>query len=119
MPVRAMYDYKFEPRDRLEHFHGNQLLYLEWQRHLLFAFPMCVPVPPDLPFGAVMKEILPSLYGSHPDWARVRWDAVDWELDGAVFQPAPERGLAAQGIGHKSFLRFTARGLDGLGGQAL
>ncbi|MEJ2481191.1 MAG: phenol hydroxylase subunit P4 [Acidihalobacter sp.] len=75
-------------------------------------------VPPDMPFGALMQEVLPGVYSSHPEWERIDWDRVEWSLDQQPFKPDPEQGLAAQGIGHKSLLRFRTPGLDGIGGVA-
>ena len=39
MGVAAIKEYDFEPADRLENFHGNQLLYIGWDGHLLFCAP--------------------------------------------------------------------------------
>ena len=118
MPVKAMYDYQGEPKDVQENFHGNQLVYLGWDKHLMFCAPVCLPLPPDMPFGALVQEVLPGVYSSHPDWERIDWGRVEWTLDQQPFTPALDRGLADQGIGHKSLLRFRAPGLDGIGGVA-
>mgnify|MGYP000986780914 CR=1 FL=1 len=49
MGVAAIKDYTFEPADRLENFHGNQLLNIGWDQHLLFCAPFCLPMPPAMP----------------------------------------------------------------------
>ena len=38
MPVHAITpDYKGEVKDRLENFHGNQIVYVGWDHHLMFC----------------------------------------------------------------------------------
>ena len=51
-------------------------------------------------------------------FAAIDWSTVEWELDGAAFTPDRGQTLAAQGIGHKSMLRFRTPGLNGLAGAA-
>lgn len=118
MPVRATYDYRGEPKDRVENFHGNQLVYIGWDKHLMFAAPVCLPLPPDMPFAALVKEVLPSIYSTHPDFERIDWAQVQWSVDRKPLQPDMSRGLTDQGIGHKSVIRFVTPGLDGLAGAA-
>ena len=104
-----------EVRDRVENFHGNQLLYIGWDDHLMFAAPMCIPVAPGMPFGALVKDVLPRLYASHPDWERIDWQAVRWLRSGRPFVPEADRSLADNGLDHKSVVRFRTPGLTGLG----
>ncbi|MCH8531018.1 MAG: phenol hydroxylase subunit P4 [Saccharospirillum sp.] len=118
MTVRALYDYQGEAKDTQDKFHGNQLVYIGWDKHLMFCAPHCLPLPPDMPFGALVKEVLPGVYDSHPDWAQINWDSVEWTVDQKPFTPDMEKGLAEQGIGHKSLIRFTTPGLNGIAGVA-
>lgn len=118
MPVQAMYDYKATPKDLQENFHGNQLVYIGWDQHLMFCAPVCLPLPPSMPFGALVKEVLPGVYSSHPDWTHIDWDSVEWIVDDKPFTPDMDAGLADQGIGHKSLIRFRTPGLNGIGGVA-
>ena len=60
--------YTGEVKDHVENFHGNQLLYIGWEDHLMFCAPFCIPVPPAMPFGALVKDVLPGLYSAHSDW---------------------------------------------------
>lgn len=110
MSVIARGEYRFEPADLQKNFHGNQLVYLKWFKHLSIL-PLAFPFPPDMPFGAIVAEILPQFYGMHPDWAKVDVSALKWTLDGTPFEPDPAKGLAEQGILHKSFLSFETPGL--------
>ena len=41
--------YTGEMKDRVENFHGKQLLYIGWEDHLMIASPVCLPLPPDMP----------------------------------------------------------------------
>jgi phenol hydroxylase P4 protein len=118
MPVASTYDYRGEVRDAAGNFHGNQVTYVHWKRHLMFCAPLAFPFPPDMPFGAIVEAVLPGIYGAHPDWAKIDWPSVAWTLDGAPFVPDFAAGLAANGLGHKSLLTFSTPGLDGMGGTS-
>lgn len=116
MSVTSIGAYRFAPADRVENFHGNQLLAVVWEDHLMFCAPIVVPVPPDLPWAALTGDLLPGLYAQHPDWARVDIGAIIWTLEDTPFTPDPALSLAAQGVGHKALLRFRTPGLSGLSG---
>jgi phenol hydroxylase P4 protein len=102
-----------EARDRLENFHGNQLVYVHWEEHLAFCSAVAFPLPPAMPMGALLSEVLPGVYGIHPDWGKIDWTAVRWTLDNKDFSPRLDVSLADNGIGHKSLLRFWTPGLTG------
>ena len=116
MSVNAIVDdYKFEAADLEKNFHGNRLVYVGWDHHLFFCAPICFPLPPDMPFGALVQEVIPSVFGVHPDFDKIDWDKVEWQLDGEAFSPQMDASLDSQGIGHKSVLRMETPGLHGLG----
>lgn len=104
---------KITIRDKVENFHGNQVVYLHWEEHLSFCAPLAFPFPPAMPFGAVVSDVLPTYYGMHPDFAKIDWSAVKWMVDGKDAAPAMEKSLADNGVGHKSVIRFWTPGLDG------
>lgn len=118
MPVSAIGNYKFEAKDRVENFHGNQLVYLHWESHLLFAAPLAFPLPPDMEFSVFQANVVPTEYQNHPDFARIDWDAARWKLDGQPFVPDMAKSLKEQGIGHKSVLVLTTPGLKGIDGSS-
>ena len=119
MPVKAIRPgYHGDMKDAVENFHGQQLLNIGWDRHLMFATPMCIPVPPQLPFGALVEQVLPGLYGQHEDFARIDWSQVRWSRSGEAFVPDPAASLADNGLVHQSMLRFSTPGLHGLYGAA-
>lgn len=93
-------------RDKVENFHGAQLVYVHWEGHLNFCAAITLPLPADTPFGALTTEILPSLYQADPSWAGVDLADARWALDGEDWVPDATRTLGEQGVGHKSLIRF-------------
>lgn len=109
--------YTGEIKDRVENFHGQQLLYIGWEDHLMFCAPLCIPVPPSLPFGALITDIIPGLYALHPDAPAIDWSRVEWFSSGRPFTPDASKSLADNGLGHKAALRFRTPGLTGIRGS--
>ncbi|TAL72218.1 MAG: phenol hydroxylase [Rhodanobacter sp.] len=118
MTIRALSpDYEGTPRDAEENFHGNRLLFVYWQNHAMFCSPICIPVPPTMPFAALRDEVLPGLYGSHPDFAKIKWNKVHWFHEQEDWKPNPSKTLAENGLVHKSLVQFSTPGLTGIGGS--
>jgi phenol hydroxylase P4 protein len=117
MAIKSLNGYVDIVKDAVENFHGNQLVYVDWFYHRLFTAAAAFPLPPEMPFGALMQEVIPSVYGSHPDFADLDWAKVEWELDGEDFSPDPEASLADNGVGHKSMLIFKTPELGGIQGS--
>lgn len=117
MPVVSIGDYAFEAADREAVFHGNRLLYIGWDGHLLFCAPHCLPFPPSMPLREVVDKVLPGVYGYHPDFARIDWGQVQWLRGGQPWQPDLHRSLEENGLCHKDVIRFRTPGLDGIGGS--
>ncbi len=118
MPVIALGKYEFEMRDAQENFGGPIVTYWNWIDHLMFCAPLAFPLPPDMPFGAAINEVLSGCYSAHPEWDKIDWDTVEWTLDGEPFAPDMEKGLADNGLGHKSVVRFVTPGLTGIDGSS-
>lgn len=118
MPVKAITpDYHGDFKDTQDRFHGNQLLNICWEKHTMCGWPMCIPVPPQMPFGVLLEKVLPGIYGSHPDFAAIDWSAVQWSTSAGPFTPDRARSLMDHGLRHKAQIRFRTPGLDGhLGG---
>lgn len=117
MAMTAVYgNYDGPIADAVENFHGNQLVYVAWDQHLMFPVAAALPLPPQMPFGALVKEVLPSLYAVHPDFEKIDWDKAKWKLDGNSFLPNLAASLADNGVGHKSLIRLATPGLNGVGG---
>ncbi|MGF2735618.1 phenol hydroxylase subunit P4 [Marinobacter sp. DUT-1] len=118
MSVNALYDYKFEPKDKVENFHGMQLLYVYWPHHLMYCSPFAFLVGPDMTFGAMVEEVLKPAVVAHPDAAKADFLGADWQLNGEPFTPDANATLRDSGIDHKSMLTVTTKGLDGIAGTA-
>ncbi len=114
MPVKAITpDYKGEVMDRQENFHGNQVVYVGWDHHLMFCAAFAYPVPPEMPFKGLIQDVMPEAFDMHEEYAKVNWDTAEWLLDGQPFIPQMDVSLKDQGIGHKSLLRFQTPELKG------
>jgi len=117
MGVAAIKEYRFDSADRVENFHGNQLLYVGWEDHLMFCAPFAFPFPPDAPFQAVIDGALPGAFGYHPDFAQIDWAKVEWFKSGQPWEPKFDQSLAENGLGHKAVVRFRTPGLTGIAGS--
>jgi len=116
MAVVALKPYKFPAKDRVENFHGNHLMYVGWEDHLMFCAPLALPLPPATPFRALIEQILPGIYGVHPDFAKIDWSTVEWFKSSAAWKPDYDKSLADNGLRHKDSLKFRTPGLTGIQG---
>ncbi len=116
MSVVALERYEFPARDVRENFPAP-LLYIGWDQHLMFSAPHCLPLPPDMPFGALATAVLPGIYGAHPDFAQIDWAQVLWLKSGQPWTPDPAKSLADNGLKHKDVIRFRTPGLNGIQGS--
>ena len=118
MTVVAAAPYRFPVADVRENFPAP-LLYIGWDQHLMFCAPFCLPLPPDLPFDALLTQVLPGIYGAHPDFARIDWDQAQWTKAGQPWQPDLDKSLRDNGVTHMSYLSFYQPGLDGINGSGV
>lgn len=109
--------YEGEVKDRVENFHGNQLLYIGWEDHLMFGAPLALALPPDTPFRALVEKIIPDLYSDHPESSKINWDTVQWFRSGQPFVPDLDKSLVQNGLDHKAVIRFRTPGLTGIKGS--
>ncbi|WP_070156804.1 phenol hydroxylase subunit P4 [Sphingobium phenoxybenzoativorans] len=117
MAVVSISPYKLPAKDALENFHGNQLVYLHWEDHLMFCAPVAFPLPSGMVFDDLVQNVLGPAYQQHPDFSNITWSDVKWTLDGKPFDPDPQASLADNGVGHKSLLSFVTPGLQGIGNK--
>ena len=110
-------DYQGTPKDTMDKFHGNQLLYIGWEDHLMFCAPFAFPFPPAMRFGDIVSHVLPAAFGYHPDFAKIDWGCVEWFKSGQPWTPDPAKSLQDNGLGHKDVIRFRTPGLTGIGGS--
>ena len=116
MSVVALKPYSFPARDARENFPAP-LLFIGWEDHLMISAPVCLPLPPDMPFGALASAVLPGIYGYHPDFAAIDWDEVQWFKSSQPWSPDPAKSLAENGLKHKDAIRFRTPGLTGIKGS--
>lgn len=112
------YEKHVDYRDALKNFHGNMLVYVHWEEHLSFCAPLAFPLPPAMPFAALVDEVIKPHYAAHPDAARTDWSKAVWMIDGQKKQPDLGKSLADNGMRHKSVVRFWTPGLNGYKGSA-
>lgn len=120
MPVQAIVnDYKMPALDVQANFHGNQLLYIGWDRHLMFCASFAFAVSPDMTLRAFLDEVAGPAFAAHPEFDQVRWEDAEWRHDHRPFVPQFDQSLSAQGITHKSILRFLTPNLKGFQGKGV
>ncbi|WP_226686181.1 phenol hydroxylase subunit P4 [Stutzerimonas stutzeri] len=117
MPIKSIGEYRFRPLDLQENFHGNQLLYVGWDRHLMFCSPFALLVPPSQSFADFLEQVLHPAIAPHPDSAKVDLRNITWYLNDEPFQPNLFASLEANGLRHKDMLRMVTPGLDGIAGS--
>ncbi len=116
MSVVALKPYSFPAKDTRDKFPAP-LLYIGWDDHLMICAPVCLPLPPGMPFGALATAVLPGIYGYHPDFAKIDWEKVQWLKSGQPWTPDPAMSLADNGLKHKDMIRFRTPGLTGIKGS--
>lgn len=114
--LRTLGAYPLRQQDTEDRFYGKRLIYLAWENHLMFCAPFCVPLPPDLPFGALVREVLPELFGEHPEFEAIDWQRTLWFDSNRRFRPDFGKSIAHHGLEHKSLIRFRTPALEGARG---
>ena len=114
MAVVSTKDYVGVPRDRVENFNGNRIVYVSWDQHLLFAASFMTCLSPDTLFRDWVQNNVVPLMAPDPDAANVDWSSVTWIKGGEAFRPDWDASLADNGIGHKAHLRFQTPGLNSI-----
>lgn len=117
MAVAAITKYEFAPADTQDKFHGAQLLYIGWEDHLLFCAPFAFPFPPTMRFGDIISNVLPGVFGYHPEFAQIDWSKAEWLKSGKPVTLDFDKSLADNGLRHKDVIRFRTPGLSGIKGS--
>jgi len=115
MAIQSIGEYPIIMKDSVENFHGNQVVYVYWYGHRVVSSPRAFPLPPEMPFGAIVSDIIPVSYKIEPDFENLNFETTEviWEIDGKVVQPDFSKSLRENGVGHKSFIQFTTPSLTG------
>jgi phenol/toluene 2-monooxygenase (NADH) P4/A4 len=111
--MRCIGAYPLRQQDTEDRFFGKRLVYLCWENHLMYAAPLCVPLPPTLPFGALVRDVLPELYGEHPEFEAIDWQRTRWFKSNQRFVPDFGKSLEHHGLAHKVLIRFRTPALEG------
>jgi phenol hydroxylase P4 protein len=114
--LRTIGDYPVRQQDAESKFYGKRLIFLSWENHLMFCAPFAVPLPPNLPFGALVRDVLPLLYGEHPEFEAIDWQRTHWFNSARRFIPDFGKSLEHHGLAHKSLIRFRTPALEGARG---
>jgi phenol hydroxylase P4 protein len=117
MPVTSIGAYEAQPLDRQENFHGLQLVYLCWEKHLMFCAPFTFPLPPSMTFADFIEQVVKPSISQHPDASKVDFSQAVWRLNDQPFAPDNSASLIANGIDHKSLLHLNTPGLNGIAGS--
>lgn len=67
MSVVSRKEYIGVARDRVENFNGNQLVYVGWDNHLLFASAFLLCPTPETVFRDLVQNNLAPLLSADPD----------------------------------------------------
>lgn len=118
MTTSAIGTYAFPAADSAEKFHGNIVLYVGWDDHLMFCAPFAYQLPPDTPFKVVRDQVLPGDFSYHPDFKEVDWSKAEWFKSGTPWHPDIDKSLAENGLKHKDVLRLRTPGLKGIKGSS-
>jgi|TARA_R110002050_G_scaffold280862_1_gene428008 phenol hydroxylase P4 protein len=115
MAVQSIGEYPIIMKDSVDKFHGNQLVYLYWYGHRVVSSPRAFPFPKEMPFGALISDIIPLIYKIEPDFENLDFEKTEviWEIDGKVITPDFSKSLEENGVGHKSFITFITPSLTG------
>lgn len=117
MAVKALKDYPLHVADSVDRFHGNQMLFVGWDQHMMFCAPFAWAFPPTMRFGDLIEKVFPDSFGTHPDFAKIDWARVEWLKSSQPWTPDFEKSLADNGLRHKDVLRFRTPGLNGIKGS--
>jgi phenol hydroxylase P4 protein len=99
-------DYSFPSRSRQELYGDDQLVHVMWRNNRLFCAAATFRAPRAMSVDEFVANLVTPWAGSDPEF--VPGSAREWTLDGRPWQPDGSRGLADNGVGHKSLLTFEA-----------
>ena len=68
MASKVIGDYNPSARDVVNNFNGNYLVYVSWDKHRMINSAMGFPLPPQMPFKALLSDVLPMCFKDHPEF---------------------------------------------------
>jgi len=70
MPVHAITpDYHGDIKDARENYHGNLMVFIGWDHHLLFCSAKAVPLSPEITFAELIEKVMPDCFAQHPEFS--------------------------------------------------
>lgn len=114
MAVKSRKPYEGVPRDVVANFHGNQIVYFSWDRHLLFAASFQLCVPREMTMRQLIDGPLAMLLAPDPDAASIDWARATWLKSNQPWVPRLDASLIDNGVGHKELLRLQTPELRSL-----
>ena len=107
MAVTAMYDYNWPSRSAAELYGDAQLVHVWWNGNPYFVSAATFPFPKEMPFGAMVNEVLKGFFSADPDFVPESLDTAKWKIDHQDVDVDMNASLVANGVGHKSLVEFS------------
>ncbi|WP_396905661.1 phenol hydroxylase subunit P4 [Mycolicibacterium phlei] len=106
MAVRAIGEYRFPSRSRVELYGDDQLVHVWWRDNTFLCSAATFRVPKSMPFGEFVGTVVEPWAASDPDF--VPGSERDWHLDEHPLAVDETATLTDLGIGHKHTVSFVA-----------
>lgn len=106
MAVRAIGDYKFPSRSRVELYGDDQLVHVWWRDNQFFASAATFRVPQAMRFGEFVSTVVEPWAAADPDFELGSERA--WFVNDSPLTVCDNESLTDLGIGHKHTLSFQA-----------
>lgn len=104
MAVRAIREYKFPSRSRVELYGEDQLVHVWWRDNQFLTSAATFRVPRALPFGDFVTGFVEPWAETDPDF--LSGSEREWRVDGTPLLADAEMSLTDLGIGHKQVVSF-------------
>lgn len=104
MSVRAIGEYKFPSRSRVELYGPDQLVHVWWRDNTFLASAATFRVPRTMSFGEFVSTVVEPWAATDPDFEPE--SERDWFIDDMPLQVRADASLTELGIGHKHTLSF-------------
>lgn len=104
MGVKAVGEYRFPSRSRVELYGDDQLVHVWWRDNQFLASAATFRVPRAMPFGEFVTQVVEPWAASDPDF--LPGSERDWFIDDAPLHARDDASLDDLGIGHKHTLSF-------------
>ncbi len=104
MGVRAIGEYKFPSRSRVELYGDDQLVHVWWRDNQFLASAATFRVPKAMRFGEFVKTVVEPWAATDPDF--IAGSERDWFIDGDPLRVQDDASLSELGVGHKQTLSF-------------